>query len=91
MTLPARLAEKGIPFTIFEAASEVGGTWHHNSYPGAACDVWTSLYQFSFFQNPEWSRCSRQHRASRFGIVSPMGLKLSHQNVQLFLRGVRHT
>jgi len=52
----ARLLERGIPFTIFEAAAEVGGTWHHNSYPGAACDVWTTLYQFSFFQNPDWTR-----------------------------------
>ena len=52
----AKLKKKGVPFTILEAASEVGGTWHHNSYPGAACDVWTTLYQFSFFQNPNWSR-----------------------------------
>ena len=52
----AKLKKKGVPFTILEAAGEVGGTWHHNSYPGAACDVWTTLYQFSFFQNPNWSR-----------------------------------
>ena len=52
----AKLKKKGVPFTILEAANEVGGTWHHNSYPGAACDVWTTLYQFSFFQNPNWSR-----------------------------------
>ena len=58
----AGLRARGIPFTIFEAAEDVGGTWHHNTYPGAACDVWTSLYQFSFFQNPTWSRCkSHQH------------------------------
>ena len=34
----------------------MGGTWHHNSYPGCACDVWTTLYQFTFFPNPDWSR-----------------------------------
>merc|ERR1712212_1308118 len=45
----AKLKKKGVPFTILGAAGEVGGTWHHNSYPGAACDVWTTLYQFSFF------------------------------------------
>ena len=34
----------------------MGGTWHYNTYPGAACDVWTTLYQFTFCPNPEWSR-----------------------------------
>ena len=56
LCIGAKLKKKGVPFTILEAAGEVGGTWHHNSYPGAACDVWTTLYQFSFFQNPNWSR-----------------------------------
>lgn len=56
LCMGAKLAQRGVPFTIFEAASQVGGTWHHNTYPGAACDVWTSLYQFTFFQNPDWSR-----------------------------------
>merc|ERR1712172_73935 len=36
-----KLSEAGIPFTIFEAGSDAGGTWHHNTYPGCACDVWT--------------------------------------------------
>ena len=38
------------------SGEEVGGTWHHNTYPGCACDVWTTLYQFTFAQNPDWSR-----------------------------------
>ena len=41
---------------ILIEGSDVGGTWHHNSYPGCACDVWTTLYQFTFFPNPDWSR-----------------------------------
>ncbi|MGB7384913.1 MAG: NAD(P)-binding protein, partial [Rhodococcus sp. (in: high G+C Gram-positive bacteria)] len=32
---------------IIERASEVGGTWRDNTYPGCACDVPTSLYSFS--------------------------------------------
>ena len=52
----AKLKQHGLPFTILEAASEVGGTWHYNTYPGCACDVWTSLYQITFFPNPNWSR-----------------------------------
>ncbi len=47
--------------TILEAASELGGTWFHNSYPGAACDVPSHLYSFSFAQRRDWSRlCSPQ-------------------------------
>jgi len=52
----AKLAQAGVPFTIFESGHEVGGTWHYNTYPGCACDVWTTLYQFTFFPNPDWSR-----------------------------------
>ena len=38
------------------AASDVGGTWRDNTYPGAACDVPSQLYSFSFAPNPDWSR-----------------------------------
>jgi cation diffusion facilitator CzcD-associated flavoprotein CzcO len=41
---------------IIEAADGVGGTWRRNSYPGAACDVQSHLYCFSFAPNPNWSR-----------------------------------
>ena len=40
---------------ILEKASEVGGTWRENTYPGAACDVQSHLYSFSFAPNPNWS------------------------------------
>ncbi|WP_182376197.1 NAD(P)/FAD-dependent oxidoreductase [Nocardioides sp. WS12] len=43
-------------FTIFERTTGVGGVWRHNTYPGAACDVASSLYSFSFEPNPRWSR-----------------------------------
>lgn len=52
-----QLAKAGIrSFTIFERADEVGGTWRDNTYPGAACDVPSHVYSFSFEQNPRWSR-----------------------------------
>ena len=41
--------------TVIERASEVGGTWRDNTYPGCACDVPTSLYSFSFAPSPKWS------------------------------------
>lgn len=42
-------------FLVVEKASEVGGTWRDNTYPGAACDVPSQLYSYSFAPNPEWS------------------------------------
>jgi len=52
-----QLRKAGITsFTIFERADEIGGTWRDNTYPGAACDVPSHVYSYSFEQNPEWSR-----------------------------------
>src|SRR4051812_37691378 len=42
--------------TVFEKGERVGGVWHHNTYPGAACDIPSHLYEFSFEPNPRWSR-----------------------------------
>src|SRR5262245_56261704 len=51
-----RLKESGIDdFTIFERGDSVGGTWRANTYPGAACDVPSHLYSFSFAPNPDWT------------------------------------
>ncbi|QLL07700.1 flavin-containing monooxygenase [Mycobacterium vicinigordonae] len=41
---------------ILEAADGVGGTWRRNTYPGAACDIQSHLYSFSFAPNKSWSR-----------------------------------
>ena len=41
-------------FVLLEKGSDVGGTWHWNTYPGCACDVPSHLYSFSFAPNPEW-------------------------------------
>lgn len=43
-------------FVILEKADRVGGTWRENTYPGAACDVPSHLYSYSFEPNPGWSR-----------------------------------
>lgn len=41
---------------LFSRDPDVGGTWQLNQYPGAACDVPSALYSFSFASNPNWSR-----------------------------------
>lgn len=43
-------------FVILEKGTGVGGTWYHNTYPGAECDVQSHLYQFSFEQKNDWSK-----------------------------------
>jgi cyclohexanone monooxygenase len=41
---------------LLEKGRDVGGVWRENTYPGAACDVPSHLYSFSFEPNPHWSR-----------------------------------
>ena len=51
-----KLQEDGeTDFLVVEKGSTVGGTWRDNTYPGAACDVPSQLYSFSFAPNPEWT------------------------------------
>jgi len=52
-----RLKQSGLnDFVILERGNKVGGTWRDNNYPGAACDIPSNLYSYSFAQNPNWSR-----------------------------------
>src|ERR1700761_3734409 len=41
---------------LLEKGADVGGVWRENTYPGAACDIPSHLYSFSFEPNPDWSR-----------------------------------
>ncbi len=73
-----RLKQAGIDdFVVLEQAGEVGGTWRDNHYPGAACDVQSHLYSFSFEPWPEWTRDFAQqkeiltylrHCADKYGV-----------------------
>lgn len=48
-------------FVVIEKADDVGGVWRDNTYPGAACDVPSPFYSYSFAPNPRWPhRFSRQ-------------------------------
>lgn len=52
-----KLAESGEhDFLVIDRGTEVGGTWRDNTYPGAACDIPSQLYSFSFALNPGWSQ-----------------------------------
>lgn len=43
-------------FVVLERAASVGGAWRDNTYPGAACDIASHLYSFSFKLNPYWTK-----------------------------------
>ena len=52
-----RLRQAGYEdFVIFERGATVGGVWRANTYPGAACDVPSHLYSYSFAPGSEWTR-----------------------------------
>ena len=62
---------------ILEKADEYGGTWFHNTYPGAACDVPSHAYSFSFSQRRDWVRlCPTQPDILRYlhEVVAEEGL-----------------
>ena len=54
-----RLREQGLRVLVFEAGTEVGGTWYWNRYPGARFDSESYSYGYSFsrelLEEWEWS------------------------------------
>ncbi|WP_317932028.1 NAD(P)/FAD-dependent oxidoreductase [Halioxenophilus sp. WMMB6] len=77
LVMGVRLKQAGIPFTIIEKNSEVGGTWYENTYPGIGVDTPCHFYSFSLMPNPEWpdyfSKGSEiqhylEHIADHFGL-----------------------
>ncbi len=76
-----RLREQGLTVHGFEAARGLGGTWYHNRYPGARCDVESIDYSYSFDEDlqQEWTWSERfatqpeilaylEHVADRFDL-----------------------
>jgi cyclohexanone monooxygenase len=74
---------RGLNVQVFEAGSDVGGTWYWNRYPGARVDIESMAYSFSFSdelqQEWEWSEKYSpqpellkyaQHIADRFDLKS---------------------
>lgn len=64
-------------FIILERDTDLGGTWLANHYPGAACDVQSHLYSYSFEPKNDWSRMFgpqreiweyMQHCATKYGL-----------------------
>ncbi|MGE5452146.1 MAG: flavin-containing monooxygenase [Acidobacteriota bacterium] len=57
LCMAIQLLEAGIrDFVVLEKGADVGGTWRDNTYPGAACDVQSHMYSFSFATKPDWTQ-----------------------------------
>jgi cation diffusion facilitator CzcD-associated flavoprotein CzcO len=79
-----KLKQAGIEnFVILEKGDGVGGTWFHNRYPGAACDVQSHLYSFSFEIKKDWLRPYAtqpeileylEHCVAKYGLTSHIRL-----------------
>ncbi|MGW5113476.1 flavin-containing monooxygenase [Nocardia sp. NPDC004123] len=66
-------------YTVFEKSDGVGGVWRANHYPGAACDVPSPTYSYSFELETEWSQ--------RFGTQAEIRAYLERCSVKY---GVAH-
>ncbi|MGW6729639.1 flavin-containing monooxygenase [Nocardia sp. NPDC055029] len=56
IALTRALKQQGLhEIMVLERSDQLGGTWHHNRYPGVACDVPSAAYSFSWAPN-DWSR-----------------------------------
>ncbi|MDE0759802.1 MAG: NAD(P)/FAD-dependent oxidoreductase, partial [Pseudomonadales bacterium] len=77
-----RLRGLGLTARVFEQASDVGGTWYWNRYPGARCDAESLAYSFAFSEDleQEWEWTERyspqaeilqyaKHVAERFDLL----------------------
>lgn len=56
LCIAIKMQQAGLSYVVLEQADSLGGTWRDNTYPGAACDVPSNLYCFSFAPNSKWSR-----------------------------------
>ena len=88
-----KLRQMGIGAQVFEAASDVGGVWFWNRYPGARCDVESMQYSYSVSEElqQEWHWSERfapqseileylQHVADRFDLRRDISFETSVQS-----------
>jgi cation diffusion facilitator CzcD-associated flavoprotein CzcO len=84
LCIAIKMQQLGMKYIVLEQAEAIGGTWRDNTYPGAACDVPSNLYCFSFAANPNWSRAYPQQAeiesymndcADRFNVRQHMQFK----------------
>ena len=91
-----KLRQLDLKVEILERASDVGGTWYWNRYPGARCDIESIEYSYSFSEELQqdwvWSnRYSDQseilsyasHVADRFDLRKDINFDTSVKSLSL--------
>ncbi|MFJ9563906.1 flavin-containing monooxygenase [Streptomyces fuscichromogenes] len=77
IAVAVQLEHLGIPYTVYERRSELGGTWSSNAYPDVRVDTTNFLYQYFFEKNYPWTeyfaragevREYLQHVAKKYGV-----------------------
>lgn len=56
ISVALRCQRAGIPYTVLERDTDIGGTWHQNFYPGVRCDTPSITYSFASDPNPSWRK-----------------------------------
>ncbi|MGC5617426.1 flavin-containing monooxygenase [Georgenia sp. Z1491] len=82
------LRKAGFTVRVLESGDDVGGTWYHNRYPGARCDIESLDYSYSFDEDlqQEWTWSERyasqpeilsylRHVAERFDLRRDIELR----------------
>jgi cation diffusion facilitator CzcD-associated flavoprotein CzcO len=65
-----RLLRAGYSARLFESGSGLGGTWYHNRYPGARCDIESMDYSYSFDEELQQKWSWRERYASQPELLS---------------------
>jgi 4-hydroxyacetophenone monooxygenase len=78
LAMAVQLGRLGIPYTLVERQSGIGGVWLTNRYPGARVDVPSFNYQYKFEKNYPWKSLFPKrnetleylnHVAAKFGVL----------------------
>ena len=82
IALGAQLTRLGIPYVIFDAQKEVGGTWNYNRYPGCGVDTPNHAYSFSIGKRNRWTRYFALRPEIEKYVVDSARAFGVHENVQ---------
>jgi len=55
ISMAVQLGRLGIPYTLYDRRSEIGGTWSIHKYPDIRVDTLSITYEFSFDDEYPWS------------------------------------
>lgn len=79
-----RMQQLGIPYSVVDKQSRIGGTWERNQFPEARVDTTSFVYQFSFVEKYPWAqhyapqeqvRTYLEHVADTYGVTPNIRLQ----------------